>query len=44
MVWCLSLVILSLIISRGADGELDSRTNSLLVLGWGIPQGFSLSM
>ena len=29
MVWCLSLAILSLIISQGADGELDGELDSL---------------
>lgn len=37
MIWCLSLAILSLIISQGADGELHSW-NSRTPKGWLIPQ------
>lgn len=33
MIWCLSLTILSLVISQGADGEPDPR-GSLTLLPW----------
>lgn len=45
MVWCLSLAILSLIISQGADGELDSLGSRTPCWLWGRggPLGFSVS-
>lgn len=35
MVWCLGVAILSLIISRGADGEPDSRGSGAPCWPWG---------
>lgn len=39
MVWCLSLAILSLIISQGADGELHSLASRTPWGGWHCPGG-----
>lgn len=46
MVWCLSLAVLSLIISQGADGELDSLGSGAPCGPWGGGHslgGFSVS-